>query len=281
MFGTRSPESAFTVNPTLPGVVASWPTDSSTTSNVKLTLTQRIMLVAAAPLLLAGVILSIAYVRDAKAHSVQQMVEKSRSVILAAESAREEMGDKWAKGLFSAEQLRGWAAQGDTDRILQAVPVVTAWRVAMRKADEGGCKFRVAKFSPRNSKNAPDDTETRVIKMFDSDPTLVEMFGRNPDYLCFSKCLGYLARKSDIFRTFGGRGIYVYQSNQSYWRRLVDPDLNVLDFEGAAYRLADGRIIDINSMKALRHWGESFGYRSRVIPSFHWLRRNAVVVFER
>ena len=107
------------------------------------------MLVAAAPLLLAGVILSIAYVRDAKAHSVQQMVEKSRSVILAAESAREEMGDKWAKGLFSAEQLRGWAAQGDTDRILQAVPVVTAWRVAMRKADEGGYKFRVAKFSPR------------------------------------------------------------------------------------------------------------------------------------
>ena len=50
---------------------------------MKLSLTQRILLVAAIPMILAGVVLSLAYVRDAKVRSVDQVVQKSRAVILA------------------------------------------------------------------------------------------------------------------------------------------------------------------------------------------------------
>ena len=50
---------------------------------MKLSLTQRILLVAAIPMILAGVVLSLAYVRDAKVQRVDQVVQKSRAVILA------------------------------------------------------------------------------------------------------------------------------------------------------------------------------------------------------
>ncbi len=143
---------------------------------MKLSLTQRILIVAATPLILAGIVLSIVYVRDAKTQSIQQSVEKSRSLILAAESAREEMGDKWSKGLFDQQQLRQWANEGRQDKVLAAVPVVTAWRTAMRKAQEGGYQFKAPKFSPRNSKNAPDETEARVLKMFEADASLNEHY---------------------------------------------------------------------------------------------------------
>lgn len=116
---------------------------------------------------------------------------------------------------------------------------------------------------------------------FDSDPAMIEILARKPDYLVFSKCLVYLTRKHEIFQAFSGKGIYVYQSNQSWWRRVLRPDINVLGYGEAVYRLADGRIIDINSMRALQYWGESFGFRSRVLPKLHWLRKNAVVVYER
>ena len=59
----------------------STPTEASTP--VKLSLTQRILLVAAIPMILAGVVLTLAYVRDAKVQSVDQVVQKSRAVILA------------------------------------------------------------------------------------------------------------------------------------------------------------------------------------------------------
>ena len=139
-----------------------------------MTLTQRILLVAAAPLLGAGIILSIAYVRDAKTNSIEQSVQESRSIVLSAESAREEMGDKWAMGVFSQTQLRQWQIEGSTDKILAAVPVVTAWRTAMRKSVEGGYTFKAVKNAPRNPKNAPDETEARVLKMFETDPALKE-----------------------------------------------------------------------------------------------------------
>jgi methyl-accepting chemotaxis protein len=106
--------------------------------------------------------------RDAQRQIVQQYVEKARSVVLTAESAREEMGRKWDQQLFTTEQLRTWAREGHTDRVLAAVPVVTAWRAAMAKSQEGGYTFKVPKFQPRNPKNTPDAVEARVLKAFET-----------------------------------------------------------------------------------------------------------------
>jgi len=139
-----------------------------------MSLLKKILLAAAVPLVSAGIILSLVYARDARTRAVEQSVEKSRAILLSTEAARTEMGDKWAKGVFTPEQLQAWASRGETEKILAAVPVVTAWRTAQLNAKEGGYQFRVTKFQPRNPKNAPDETESRVLKMFEADANLKE-----------------------------------------------------------------------------------------------------------
>ncbi len=74
------------------------------------------------------------------------------------------MEEKWKDGLFTVEMLKQWSDQGAQDKILSAVPVVSAWNSAMRKAEEGGYVFKVPKFQPRNPKNSPDQLESRVLK---------------------------------------------------------------------------------------------------------------------
>ena len=59
------------------------------------------------------------------------------------------MGRKWRLGLFDKKMLSQWAKEGHLDRVLAAVPVVTAWQSAQAKAKEGGYEFRVPKFQPR------------------------------------------------------------------------------------------------------------------------------------
>ncbi len=112
---------------------------------------------------LAGVLNVVSY-RDARRQALSLYEEKARSVVLAAESAREEMGHKWETGLFTQQQLRAWADQGDIDRVVDAVPVVTAWRTTMNKSKEGHYTFRVPKFEPRNPDNQPDPIEAEVLR---------------------------------------------------------------------------------------------------------------------
>ncbi|MEE9295802.1 MAG: methyl-accepting chemotaxis protein [Phycisphaerae bacterium] len=116
----------------------------------------------------AGILLGLYYF-EAKDKVQQQYVEKARAIILTVESTRQEMGKKWEAGIFTAEQLGEWAKHGEVDKILAAVPVVTAWRAAMAKADEGGYEFRVPKFHPRNPKNEPDEVEARVLRLFEEE----------------------------------------------------------------------------------------------------------------
>ena len=120
------------------------------------------------PSVLLGV-LFVLYYHNTHEHSIESYVEKARSICLTAESTRQEMEDKWDMGLFTAEQLRGWADEQDLERILAAVPVVSAWNAAMRKAQEGNYEFRVPKFQPRNPKNEPDELEARALHAMESE----------------------------------------------------------------------------------------------------------------
>ncbi len=116
---------------------------------------------------------------------------------------------------------------------------------------------------------------------FDTDPILVELFARNPDIIIFSKCLVYLARKSDIFRSFKGDSIYVYQSNPGYWRRRLFANNRDILFDEVIYRSSQEKIISIDDLGSLRRWGESFGYTSCVLTSWPILKKNVVVRFDR
>ncbi|MBS1818521.1 MAG: DUF3365 domain-containing protein [Acidobacteria bacterium] len=133
-----------------------------------MSLSTKILLVAACPVFALGVLLSVIYDRSSGQQMQTQYVEKARAVVLSAESMREQMAIKWQQGIFSAQSLREWADKGEREKVVAAVPVVTAWRAAMAKAHEGGYEVRVPKFQPRNPQNEPDPVEARVLKMFES-----------------------------------------------------------------------------------------------------------------
>lgn len=96
------------------------------------------------------------YVHEYQNNTIAAYVEKSRAIALAAESTRMEMDEKWQRGIFTSEEVRAYAEQGEIDRVLDTIPVVTAWRAAMKKSHQGEYEFRVPKFSPRNMSNTPD-----------------------------------------------------------------------------------------------------------------------------
>jgi len=115
------------------------------------------------PLLLI-VILFTQYRSQSKQKAIASYVEKARSICLTAESTRDGMEESWDLGLFTPQMLRTWSDAGEMDKVLASIPVVSAWRAAMRKAEEGGYKFKVPKVSPRNPKNEPDKLELRALK---------------------------------------------------------------------------------------------------------------------
>ncbi|MFH1135892.1 MAG: methyl-accepting chemotaxis protein [Pseudomonadota bacterium] len=110
------------------------------------------------------VVLFILYAREARVSAIETIVAKAKAVNLTAESTRMEMEEKWVLGVFTAEQLRDWAEAGEKEKILAAVPVVTAWRAAMRKAKEANYIFKAPKFQPRNPANEPDEIEAVVLR---------------------------------------------------------------------------------------------------------------------
>ena len=114
--------------------------------------------------------------RSTQQNMQQEYVARARSIVLNAESVREEMARKWTLGLFDQQQLTEWGSKGEVDKVLAAVPVVTAWNAAMAKSKDGGYEFRVPKEHPRNPKNAPDGMESRALSMFNSHPEMVEHF---------------------------------------------------------------------------------------------------------
>jgi len=131
---------------------------------MKLDLRKKVVLIGAIQLAIVVAVLFAFYYYEAKENVTKQYVEKARGIILTAESTREEMGKKWDLGVFNSEQLGKWAEAGEMDKVLAAVPVATAWKAAMAKANEGAYKFRVPKFGARNPENTPDPIEARVLK---------------------------------------------------------------------------------------------------------------------
>jgi methyl-accepting chemotaxis protein len=128
------------------------------------TLRKKIVVLATAQLVVVTGVLFYLHHRQAKAAAKDECVSQARAIALTAESVREEMGRKWKLGLFSQQGLVDWAKQGQLEKVLAAVPVVTAWKSAMAKAKEGGYEFRVPKLQPRNPDNEPDELETRALK---------------------------------------------------------------------------------------------------------------------
>ena len=120
------------------------------------------------PTLLLGILFSV-YIVQARNKTIDTFVEKARAITLTVESTRQGMEELYSLGVFTSDMLRSFADAGDMEQLLMSVPVVSAWHAAMRKAEEGDYTFRVPKFEPRKSSNAPDSVEARAIEAIKSE----------------------------------------------------------------------------------------------------------------
>lgn len=121
----------------------------------------KVMAVSFMAIALTAAAIAAMYVRDVSAQAEKSILEKSRAIVFAAEAVREEMADKLGSGIV--RDLGELAASGDRNKLLGAVPILTAIDVAAKNAAAGNYEFRVPKINPRNSANEPTPLEREVL----------------------------------------------------------------------------------------------------------------------
>jgi methyl-accepting chemotaxis protein len=99
------------------------------------------------------------------------IVDKARTLILAAESAREYAADQIRLDVFKDAR----ASNMSVDQVLRTVPIFSAMEVAKKKSAELGFTLKVPKFQPRNPDNEPDAFEAGILKKLESG-TLSEYY---------------------------------------------------------------------------------------------------------
>ncbi|MFK7769164.1 MAG: methyl-accepting chemotaxis protein [Mariniblastus sp.] len=109
------------------------------------------------------------YSQEAKQKAISTSVDKARSICLASESAREQTEKQWGSGIFTPETLKQWGHQGEMNKVMSTIPVVTAWETAMNKSDEGGYKFNVPALEPRNSQNLANEFQRKALDKMKSE----------------------------------------------------------------------------------------------------------------
>ena len=108
------------------------------------------------PLLLAA-ILSWQRIDNIKTSAIENIVDKSKTIVLMAEATRNQMARKLQLGLIKP------FGELDPANVVEAVPVVTAMQTAAVNAEAAGYVFRAPKVSPRNPKNTPTAEELEYL----------------------------------------------------------------------------------------------------------------------
>jgi methyl-accepting chemotaxis protein len=120
-------------------------------------------------LLLVGSSLLLMYYAHVSRNAREDAIANARRIIDLAESVREGMGEKWEKGVFSENLISAWAREGETERVLASVPIVSAWEAVIQRAKEGGYSFKTPRVNPRNPENTPDALELEALTLFAND----------------------------------------------------------------------------------------------------------------
>ena len=88
----------------------------------------------------------------------QAILQEARGIVYMAEAGRTEMSKKLEQGVIRPFD------QIPKEKLIEAVPVLTAINMAEENAQRLGYKFRVPKESPRNIKNEPTDKELNLLR---------------------------------------------------------------------------------------------------------------------
>ncbi len=115
-----------------------------------------IIIALAGPIIIA-LIMGAQQIFTINEKSEEGILKQSRAIVLMAEAARKEMSAKLGSGVVKPlEKI-------SPDKIMDAVPVITAIRMAMSNAEKAGYTFRVPKMHPRNTENTPSPLEKQVL----------------------------------------------------------------------------------------------------------------------
>ena len=130
-------------------------------------------------LTIVGIGSLIAFSNLQKQNLIDRKIEASRQLLLVSESIRDNVVQKWEDGLYSPELLmqliQNKSPSARRAIIIGTVPTANAWDVIEAKAKEGGFRFKAPALNPRNvSRNNPDETERKVLDIFQKDPSLSE-----------------------------------------------------------------------------------------------------------
>ncbi len=121
----------------------------------------KIMVIILAGPIIISLISAYMQISGIKDSARSSLLEKSKAIVMMAEAVRENMAEKLELGI-----MKPFSELKTKEELLEAVPIVTAIRVAGRNAQKAGYKFRVPKVSPRNPKNEPTSLENRVLREF-------------------------------------------------------------------------------------------------------------------
>lgn len=115
---------------------------------------------------------------DIKESSRQAILSQSRAIVQLAEDTRNEMAHKLNDGIL--KPLDSLPA----DKVLSAVPVVTAMRIAQQSSQKANYTFRAPKISPRNPANEPTPAELKALSAMKRD-NLNEYIITEPDRILY------------------------------------------------------------------------------------------------
>ncbi|WP_028574651.1 methyl-accepting chemotaxis protein [Desulfonatronovibrio hydrogenovorans] len=126
----------------------------------------KILTVALAGPAIVAVVFMLHQMNQTRENTHKSIIETSRAIVVMAEAARENMAHKISTGV-----MRPFDELETKEQILEAVPIVTAMRIAQENAQEAGYTFRVPKINPRNPDNEPDPVEREVLLDFQKNYT--------------------------------------------------------------------------------------------------------------
>jgi len=133
------------------------------------------------PVCIAG-IMAAQRIDDIREGAHEAILQQSRAVVLMAEAARGEMSRKLEAGLIRP------LAELPPDKVVDAVPVITAIKMARANAEKLGYEFRVPKMHPRNQTNEPTELERGVLDRLSASGQL-EMVLREPDRIRYFRAI--------------------------------------------------------------------------------------------
>lgn len=121
----------------------------------------KMLLISVVGILLLAAVFSYIFIEAIGTQARNAIVEKSRAVVFTAEAVRQNMAQKLEDGVLQDFQVL--MERGEREKLIDAVPIITAMDVARKNAEEANYRFRVPKESPRNPDNQPTELESEVL----------------------------------------------------------------------------------------------------------------------